>query len=196
MVELTCVACGKKFSVRQYRAKKAKFCGRDCRKGYPTGVHPSNVFPKGNIPWNKGIEWEAMKGNQYAKGNHPENTFEKGHTPWNKGVKGLHHSPATEFKKGRVSNTIAPVGEVRERTHRGVVRRFVKIADPNTWIEESTHVWVSAHGSVPPGHVIHHVDHNPLNNAITNLQCLSRSQHATTHLLSRHRGQKENLFLT
>jgi len=31
--------------------------------------------------------------------------FTKGHIPWNKGVKGIHLSPQTEFKKGKVAPT-------------------------------------------------------------------------------------------
>lgn len=71
---------------------------------------------KGNIPWNKGIEWPQMRGNQYAKG-HAQNrtTFKKGQIGYwtgkkfteehkqnlSKVRKGKHHSPATEFKKGK-----------------------------------------------------------------------------------------------
>lgn len=35
---------------------------------------------------------EASKGNKSG--------FKKGNIPWNKGLKGLHHSPSTEWKKG------------------------------------------------------------------------------------------------
>lgn len=42
-------------------------------------------------------------------------------------------------------------------------------------------IWKWNHGSVPEGHTIHHRDHNPLNNRIENLQCLTHSEHSTLH---------------
>lgn len=42
-------------------------------------------------------------------------------------------------------------------------------------------LWVKHHGPVPDGCHIHHDDHNPLNNDIGNLVCLSVSQHALEH---------------
>jgi hypothetical protein len=150
---------------------------------------PPNTFQKGHEPWNKGIEWEAMKGNQHAKGQPASpGAFKKGHVPAMKGRKGVHNSPATEFKPGCSLTPLLPVGTTRERTRRGVTRRFVKVADPNTWIEEATHVWETANGPVPRGHLIHHLDINPLNNDLANLACITRSRHATIHLLIRHHG--------
>ena len=42
-------------------------------------------------------------------------------------------------------------------------------------------VWVDAHGDIPKGFHIHHVDENPLNNSIENLQCLSPKDHSRVH---------------
>lgn len=44
-------------------------------------------------------------------------------------------------------------------------------------------VWKAANGQdeVPPGHVIHHRDFNPLNNDQANLQCVTRKEHAKLH---------------
>lgn len=38
-------------------------------------------------------------------------------------------------------------------------------------------IWEHAHGPIPPGHEIHHVDHDPLNNDLANLECAGRSEH-------------------
>lgn len=41
--------------------------------------------------------------------------------------------------------------------------------------------WMDEHGEIPDGHVIHHVDDDPLNNDIENLEAVSRSEHAERH---------------
>jgi hypothetical protein len=38
-------------------------------------------------------------------------------------------------------------------------------------------VWESIHGKIPEGHHIHHMDENPLNNEIENLECVSAHDH-------------------
>lgn len=42
-------------------------------------------------------------------------------------------------------------------------------------------VWISCNGPVPPGHHIHHVDFNPLNNEPDNLVALTPKEHAKAH---------------
>lgn len=42
-------------------------------------------------------------------------------------------------------------------------------------------VWQYHHGEIPDGYEIHHVDKNPANNAIDNLQCLSKVEHREIH---------------
>ena len=39
-------------------------------------------------------------------------------------------------------------------------------------------IWEFHHGSIPKGHHIHHVDGNPLNNALDNLMCVDKKTHA------------------
>jgi hypothetical protein len=38
-------------------------------------------------------------------------------------------------------------------------------------------VWKAANGPIPPGYDVHHKDGNTLNNALDNLECLTRSEH-------------------
>lgn len=69
-------------------------------------------FIKGFVPWNKGKKAseatrkkisEANKGRSQTNQNSLKNLtarFPKGNIPWNKEIKGLHHSPKSEFKKG------------------------------------------------------------------------------------------------
>lgn len=42
-------------------------------------------------------------------------------------------------------------------------------------------VWIKHNGEIPQGFVIHHIDENPLNNSLENLELLSRSVHAKLH---------------
>lgn len=42
-------------------------------------------------------------------------------------------------------------------------------------------IWKAHHGPIPDGHHIHHIDGNPLNNAIENLACLPAKQHLECH---------------
>lgn len=42
-------------------------------------------------------------------------------------------------------------------------------------------LWRDEHGEIPEGHHIHHIDENPLNNDIENLECLSVADHLARH---------------
>ncbi|MCA1590912.1 MAG: HNH endonuclease, partial [Acidobacteria bacterium] len=42
-------------------------------------------------------------------------------------------------------------------------------------------VWKYFHGDIPPGFHVHHRDHNPDNNDISNLECVHGAEHISTH---------------
>lgn len=42
-------------------------------------------------------------------------------------------------------------------------------------------VWEAAHGPIPAGHHVHHIDENPANNAIENLRLVSAAEHRRLH---------------
>lgn len=42
-------------------------------------------------------------------------------------------------------------------------------------------VWKAHHGTIPDGWHVHHADHDPLNNAIENLDCKPASDHLSEH---------------
>lgn len=46
-------------------------------------------------------------------------------------------------------------------------------------------VWEHHHGPIPPGLEVHHIDHDKANNAVENLELLSKSEHARLHHLER-----------
>ena len=135
-----------------------------------------------------------MRGNKIAAGKGPNTgSFKPGLVPWIKGKKGLHLSAETEFKPGIVPANKLPVGSVQVRTRKrdGQQRAWVKIAEPNVWRPRAVAVWESANGrKVPKGCVVHHVDRNPTNDAIDNLELKTRADH-----LREHRDEIEPLRL-
>lgn len=50
-------------------------------------------------------------------------------------------------------------------------------------------VWESAHGPIPPGCIIHHIDGNGRNNNLDNLMLLTRSEHTRLHLKLKREGK-------
>lgn len=109
--------------------------------------------------------------------------FRKGHSTWNKHLKGLHLSPATEFKKGNRPHNVTPVGTVRVRQHKGdSPRAWVKVAEPNRWQLRAVYVWTLVHGAPARGVVIHHRDRNTLNDSPSNLEAISRRDHFLHHM--------------
>ena len=172
-VNITCVVCGADFLVKPYRKETAKCCSGSCRGKYVGSLPQVN---------RKGIPRPYARGNKWRKGLKPTNAFESGHKPWNKNLKGIHLSPKSEFQKGRASETKMPIGSVTIRKDKnGSDRAFVKVADPNVWKFRARLVWENHHGPIPKGKVIHHIDRDSLNDDISNLACLTRSEHINEH---------------
>ena len=121
MVEKKCIVCGKSFLVKNYRKDSAMYCSRSCSSKH----NYDKALGK--------IDHSHIKGNTFRKGKKPTNCFKKGHIPWNKGQKGIHLSPATEFKKGQKSYSKLPIGTIVQRTEKGKIRNFIKIKEPNKW---------------------------------------------------------------
>jgi hypothetical protein len=122
-------------------------------------------------------------GNQFAKGSGPNKTsFKKGMNPWNAGRKGIRVSPKSEFKKGcRPAKTLS-VGSITIRTDKTrKKRRWIKIAEPKTWILYAIFVWVQNNGEIPKGLLVHHLDKDTLNDDISNLSLVTRSSHINIH---------------
>ena len=78
-MKITC-ACGAEFKTSEGRiaSGRGKYCSRACLYAYRT--RPS------------GLKYNIIKENPTS--------FKSGHEPWNKGLRGIHLSPATEFKPG------------------------------------------------------------------------------------------------
>ncbi len=95
--------------------------------------------------------------------------------------KGERRAPTTEFKPGQQPGNWCPVGTVRHRTYRGVVRAWVKVAEPKKWRQRAVVNWEAANGPLPKGKLVHHKDRNPLNDDPSNLQALTRAEHLAEH---------------
>jgi len=123
---------------------------------------------------------------------HPnKGQFPKGNEPWNKHLKGIHLSPASEFKKGMKPMCHDTVGTVRIRTRKrdGKQRAWVKVAEPNIWRLRAKVVWEKHYGPIPKGLLIHHIDRDTMNDTITNLAAISRAAHLNEH---RHEFKKRS----
>lgn len=56
-------------------------------------------------------------------------------------------------------------------------------------------IWSDAHGEIPDGHVIHHIDGNWQNNELTNLETIPSGKHSSAHMVERHKDpQMKALF--
>lgn len=122
-------------------------------------------------------DYSYMMGNQFAKGIGPSRTsFKKGHIPWNKGIKGIHTSPATEFKKGEKPATWYPVGTIRKRKDKNEkgARYWIKVAEPNKWMFLSHFRWQKEYGPLIKGDIVHHLNGLSFDDRIKNLIALPR----------------------
>lgn len=99
--------------------------------------------------------------------------FRKGLTLYNKGMKGIHLSPATEFKKGHSPHNHRPVGSTRV-TVDGYTE--IKIAEPKKWRMLHVIIYEKIHGPIPKGHVVIFGDGDRQNITPENLILVSRAQ--------------------
>jgi len=174
-VDLTCQVCCAPFSVPQYRADTARFCSREC-KGSSIAARFLNKGPK---PWAA----KNLEGHRHKS----PTKFKAGHATWNKDMKGIHLSPASEFKPGHAPTVHLPVGSVVQRTRKreGYPRAWVKVAEPNKWELLARIVWAKHNGPIPRGMIVHHKDRNAINDEIGNLQMMTKAEHVRKRFLWR-----------
>jgi len=119
-----------------------------------------------------GIDTKIKKGNSIGS----EYWFQKGSTI---GMefrikKGERRGIATEFKKGQRPLNWVPVGTERVREPDRYI--WIKIKEPNKWMEKHRWVWIQNHGPIPKRKNIMFLDGNRLNCSIENLAMVDDSQ--------------------
>lgn len=109
--------------------------------------------------------------------------------------KGVHQSPATEFKKGHVCVNLAQVGDVKPRIDdRGKQLLWIKTQatgrPQRDWMPYHRYLWEQANGPIPAGMCITFLDGNPMNCDIKNLMCVSKS---SITYINRKRLRNDNI---
>lgn len=99
--------------------------------------------------------------------------FEKGHKPWNAGVKGIHLNPDTEFKKGKMvgKDNYSWKGGEQLNTNDCV---YLSVG-ANKRIRRPRKIYEDAHGEIPKGWVLYHLDKDMHNDSLDNLIAIPRS---------------------
>lgn len=131
-----------------------------------------------------GSELSGAAINSYFGNHHMTNgrdgRFLKGHVSHNKGLKGIHYSPATEFKPGRMPKQYRPIGTEVVSKDGYLVR---KIADTKPsrrgWRMVHHLVWEAVNGPIPPHHKVIFADGDRTHIAIDNLILVSNGKWAT-----------------
>lgn len=101
--------------------------------------------------------------------------FLKGLIPWNKGDKTFRPSIETEFKSG-----LSHVGNTHPSWKGG--EQVPKNDCTHVWIGNGKRkrkprmVYEEAHGVMPKGHVIYHIDGDKRNDSLLNLEAISRAE--------------------
>ena len=109
-------------------------------------------------------------------------TWKKGCVSPNRGRKGVHFSPATEFKKGQRGITRVGLGTETVRLDKsGIGRRWIKVQEPNVWIEYAKYLWCYIIGDIPVGLLVHHRNEISLDDRIENLDLVTRAEHINAH---------------
>jgi hypothetical protein len=144
-----CELCGVRFDRRLSGNRPIRFCGQSCYHA-----------------------WRSENGVTTGQ-------FVAGQRPWNHGVKGIHLSPATEFKAGGTTDRLVPIGTIRVRKAKIGRRRYIKTA--NGWTEYAKWLWIDRYGRLLAGDVVHHMNGERLDDRFENLIALPRTDHPKIH---------------
>ena len=100
--------------------------------------------------------------------------YEKGNKPWNTGKKGIHLSPATEFKEGEKTGESHPswLGGIHM-----MQKDCAYVWDgANKRQRRPRKVYEENFGPIPTGYLIIHKDGNRYNDSPNNLEAISRAE--------------------
>jgi len=98
--------------------------------------------------------------------------FKKGKIPWNKDKKGIHLSPASEFKSMPLDKHYKWQGGVQYMTKDCV---YIQLKTKER-LRRPKYIYEQKHGKIPHNYVIYHIDGNKHNDDISNLEAISRAE--------------------
>lgn len=135
-----------------------------------------------NARFRTGLPEHAMRNKLHKmKIRGTDSWYAEGCTPWNQGTKGMIKANKTSFRKGRRSGfselKSRPLGTVR-KTRDGFA---VKVNDDpaagyKNWIPLARCVWEQAHGQIPEGYIVFHIDGDKFNDDLNNLTLITRRE--------------------
>ena len=164
-----CEQCGTRFTAKPTQSH-----------GYVVNVNGREVWIPGGPTTRRFCGDPCYRAWQKKTGNN-SGCFQPGHATWNKGMKGLQFegSEVTQFKPGSKPHNIVPVGTVIERKQHcdnGRRQAFIKIGEPNIWKARALIVWEEHNGPLAKDLLLWHLDGNSLNDAIENLEAITRAE--------------------
>ena len=119
---------------------------------------------------------------EVSRKNPNQGCFKKGDRPWNKRKKGIMKANKTSFKKGNRPATAKPLLTISIRNEKsGTQRRYIKIKEPNVWINYAKYIWLKSGKKIKKGYYVCHKDRNSLNDCLDNLICLSKKEYVSFH---------------
>jgi HNH endonuclease len=111
--------------------------------------------------------------------------FSKGHASFNKGkrqtdymtAEAIERTKAGRFKIGDVPyNAYGADGVIATRKDaKGILHQFIRIG-LGKWIALGTYIWERENGKVPKGYCLWHIDSEPMNNSLPNLELITKKE--------------------
>lgn len=118
--------------------------------------------------------------------------FKPGQRPANAFKKGVHTSPATEFKKGHIPKNKQEVGALRINSLGDI---DIKTAEGHgKWLSLRRYTWEMAHGPVPEGMCIIMRDGDPHNTQLDNMRLGTRAENIQHNLHHRYPPELRNVM--
>jgi hypothetical protein len=131
------------------------------------GIKRRDLSSAGKILFNKGYT-HPMKGKKHTKGALEKMKVKRPNMKvWNKG---LTKKDDVRIKGGRISKGFF-IG----------TEGYAYIYLNGKLQKAHRYLWEKENGKIPEGHIIHHIDGNKLNNNLSNLKLMSRSEHSKLH---------------
>ncbi|MGA1979494.1 MAG: HNH endonuclease [Sedimentisphaerales bacterium] len=123
-------------------------------------------------------EWLQIRNAKLAQGG-VKTRFYPGQKNLYRPPKGIHLSPATEFKKGHLPANHKELGTITiHKSERDRPYRMIAVAGPtpnrHKWIPYAQYVWEKIHGPLPKGCLVVHTDGDSMNDNPENLEATDR----------------------